>query len=98
MNYGSCQERRSKKMYGKQHSEETKQKIRETLKEKPKSEEFKKKKRKPILQYTKDGKFIREWNSATTASKEVKIHQQNICHCCKGRTKSSGGFIWKYKE
>lgn len=55
-------------------------------------------KSKPILQYTKDGIFIKEWDSATTASKELNISQGNITECCKGKRKSASGFIWRYKE
>ena len=51
-----------------------------------------------VLQYSKDGIFIREWNSATQGDKELNIFQPNICKCCKGKLKSAGGFIWKYKD
>ena len=50
---------------------------------------------KPILQYTLDGEFVREWPSAMDVGKEV---QSNICTCLKGRTNSAYGSIWKYKE
>lgn len=49
----------------------------------------------PILQYSLDGEFIREWPSATDVGNEV---QGNICKCLKGKLKSSYGYIWKYKE
>ena len=51
--------------------------------------------KKPILQFTLDGKFVREWPSATDVGIEVR---SNIYTCLKGRAKSSYGFIWKYKE
>ena len=51
--------------------------------------------KKPILQYTLDGEFIREWSSATDVSKEV---QSQICKCLKGKNKTAYGYIWKYKE
>lgn len=54
--------------------------------------------KKPILQYTLSGDFIKEFDSATTANIELKISQENICMCCKGKIKSAYGFIWKYKE
>lgn len=55
-------------------------------------------KSKPIYQYTKVGEFIREWQSATHAEKELNIPQGNICQCCKGKYKSAGGYTWQYKE
>ena len=49
---------------------------------------------KPILQYSLDGEFIREWKCANDVGREV---QSNICQCLKGKYKSSYGYIWKYK-
>lgn len=51
---------------------------------------------KPILQYTKDGEFIREWTSGIEASRVLGIHGGNIISCCKGTRKSAGGFVWAY--
>ena len=55
-------------------------------------------KRKPILQYTLLGSFIKKWKSLNGASKELKIESSNICTCLKGRAKSAGGYTWKYME
>ena len=49
---------------------------------------------KPILQYSLDGEFIREWDCAYDVGKEVN---SNICNCLKGRHKTAYGYIWKYK-
>ena len=51
--------------------------------------------KKPILQYTLDGEFIREWSSATDVGREVN---STICNCLKGRYKTAYGYIWKYKD
>ena len=51
--------------------------------------------KKPILKFTLDGEFVREWPSATDAAKEFKGH---ICACAKGRRKTAANYIWKYKE
>ena len=51
-----------------------------------------------ILQYSKSGEFIREWQSAREVERLLGINNSNIIQCCKGKLKSSGGFIWKYKE
>lgn len=58
------------------------------------------KKSKPILQYTKDGKLIREWESGQVASKELKLRQSLISLTALGRggRKTCGGFIWKFKN
>lgn len=51
--------------------------------------------KKPILQFDLKGNFIREWPSATDVGKEVN---DAICNCLKGKSKTSLGYIWKYKE
>lgn len=55
-------------------------------------------KRVPIIQCTLDGVFIRDWDSATTASKELNISQGHITHCCKGVRNQCGGYKWVYKS
>ncbi len=52
----------------------------------------------PILQYTLNGVFLKEYRSAVFAANELNINQANIVHCLKGKYKQSGGFIWKYKS
>ena len=49
-----------------------------------------------ILQFSKSGEFIKEWSSVCEAGRQLGI--QNICACCKGRLKSAGGYVWKYKN
>ena len=51
--------------------------------------------KKPILQYDLEGNFIREWPSATDVGKEFR---KAISNCLKGRSKSSYGYKWKYKN
>lgn len=53
----------------------------------------------PILQYTKDGEFVKEWDSATTFSKTIgKDANSNIIKCIKGKQKIAYGYKWKYKN
>ena len=52
----------------------------------------------PILQFAKDGTFVKEWPSAKEAERQLGIFQSHICHCLKGKRKSAGGFVWKYKN
>lgn len=88
--------------WGKHHSEETKKKNSASKKGKKILEETRRKisesKKKPVLQYTKDGKFIKEYESTKDAGNELLIEPSSITKCCKGKKKSCGGYIWKYKE
>ena len=79
-------------MYGKHHSEETKQKISEAKKGKNNPSA------KRVAQYDKKGNLIKIWDYAKKASEELGIHNQSISACCKGKYKSAGGFIWRYAE
>lgn len=71
-------------MFGKHLTNETKNKIGTANK-------------KPILQYSLNGEFIKEWKSAMDASKKLKITDKHIGSVCNNKRKSSCGFIWKYK-
>ena len=48
----------------------------------------------PILQFTKDGLFVKEWPSAREAQRKLGI--SHICECLKCHHKSAGGFVWRY--
>lgn len=55
-------------------------------------------KEKPVLQYTKDGQFIKKFDSVKKAAIELGLHETCI-HCvCKGQRgyKQTGGFVFKY--
>lgn len=58
-----------------------------------------KKTSKPVNQYTKDGRLIAEYSSASEAERQTGIHQGNICSCCRGNKSFShaGGYKWAYK-
>lgn len=53
-------------------------------------------KSKKVDQYSKEGIYIKTWNSAVEASKHLNIANGNIGKCCLGKNKSAGGFIWKF--
>ena len=55
-----------------------------------------KKKSKTVLQYTLDGKFVREWPSTMECERNGYI-EQAISACCRGERKTHKGFIWRYK-
>ena len=51
--------------------------------------------RKPIVQL-KNNIQIKIWDSATSASKELKISRGNIVSTLKGKRPRAGTFEWKY--
>lgn len=53
---------------------------------------------KKVQQYSLDGKLLKEYTSLKNAEEETGIFKSNISRVCKGKLKSTGGFIWKYKE
>lgn len=59
---------------------------------------FVEKKSKSVLQFDKEGNFIREWSSIIAVKNELGIDQSAITQCCKNKRKSAGKFVWRYKE
>lgn len=53
---------------------------------------------KPILQFDKQGNFIKEWESQTLFCKYYKVGDGWVNNCLTGRSKSIKGFILKYKN
>ena len=51
---------------------------------------------KSVLQFDKQGNFIKQWDSIKKASVVVNGFDGSIGNCLKGRVKSAGGYIWKY--
>lgn len=52
----------------------------------------------PIIQFDKQNNVIKEYESATKAAIETSVGRKAIINCLGGRSKSAGGFVWKYKE
>lgn len=104
VNFGTRSERVgkaiSKANKGLKRTQETKDKISAAHKGKKQPQEQIEKRvkaiSKPILQLTKDGDFIRQWESAKQAERELNINQGNIIKCCKGKRKTAYGCHWKY--
>ena len=48
-------------------------------------------------QYDINHNFIRLWDSATDVKNELGYNNSSITNCCKNVSKSSYGYIWKYK-
>lgn len=55
---------------------------------------------KPIIQYSKSGKFIKEWTCAKEAGFRLLIDSSSISKCCRKvpKYKSAGGYVWRYKD
>ncbi len=51
----------------------------------------------PVLQYTLEGKLVKEWSSMMEAERNGFPHG-NVSPCCAGKRKSAYGYIWKFKD
>lgn len=71
--------------FGKKHTDITKQKIAEY-------------RNRSIKMFDKHGVFIKQYPSIKQASIDTKINKVAISNCCRGVTKTSGGYIWKYSD
>lgn len=60
--------------------------------------EVMKARRKPVEQYDKNMNFIASYESTKEASKATNTDQSDIGKVCKGRRKTAGGYIWRYKK
>ena len=76
-------EKRVSKLRGKPRPQDVVEAIRKTLS-------------KPIIQYSKDGSFIKEYPSINDAIRETGIC--SIMDNLRNRQRTAGGYVWKYKE
>lgn len=51
-----------------------------------------------INQYDLNGNFIKTWNSMKEIENEYNVSHTTIRFCCKGKNKTSKGYIWRYYE
>lgn len=49
-----------------------------------------------VSQYTRDGKYIRTFESNKEASLKTGIHRENIGTSARGRRYAAGGYLWRY--
>lgn len=54
-------------------------------------------KAKIVIQYDRNGKFIREWESTCEIQRVLGFSQGHISKCCLGKIKSAYGYNWIYK-
>jgi len=59
-----------------------------------------KKQNKPVLQYSINGDFIREWVCIKVAAKAIDIDRSAISRVCNKKPKchTAKGFIWKFHK
>lgn len=101
-----------KKLAGIKRSEEIKRKISESVKKyysngnthnlklqyKNHSEIMTKAIGKRVWQYTITNEFIKEYPCITEAERQTNVSRRNIQSNAANRSKTAGGFIWKYSE
>jgi hypothetical protein len=51
-----------------------------------------------IYQFDLDNRLLNKYDNVKMASNELGILSQGIINCCKGKYKTCGGYIWKYKK
>ena len=54
--------------------------------------------KKIVSQYDLFGNFIKDYESASNAARELNLFVSNITAACRGETAQCGGFQWKYKN
>jgi group I intron endonuclease len=74
-------------MFGKKHSDESKEKMRKNIKRKKK-----------VNCYNLENELICTFESIMDACRVSGGNHRNISSCCKGITKTCKGFIWKFYE
>lgn len=51
---------------------------------------------KPVMQFSKDGRFLRRFKSIAEASKQTGIGYAAVAKCVSGVNRTSGGYLWEY--
>ena len=53
---------------------------------------------KSVNQYDLKMNFIKKWRSISEAKRQLKIKDSNIIRVCNNKSKTAGGYIWKYAD
>jgi group I intron endonuclease len=92
--------KRRETMKGIPKSDETREKMKEAAKNRtnkmPSGKEHHNSK--SVIQSDLHGNLIKTFDSIHHAAKEVSIQPGGICMCCKGKLKTTGGYVFKYNE
>lgn len=86
--------------YGKKLNDEIKQKMSNGSKNPSIETRLKRSKslKKPVLQYSKNGEFIKRYDGAIDAELATGASRTHISQCCKNKRNFAAGYIWKYEE
>jgi len=99
---GSAQIGELNHMYGKVFTEEHRNKLRQAARKSgydhSKMAEEDKPNKVEVNQYTIEGEFLKTHESISKAAEEMGVDRTTIGNCCRGKSKTSCGFIWKYKD
>ena len=82
--------------YGKHLTEEHKRKISEAKKGKANYHTITLYKR--VDQFDLNGNFIKSWESISKAEKELNLKGTHISRVCRGKGKTTGGYVFKYHQ
>lgn len=52
---------------------------------------------KPVIQFDKEGNFVKRWDSMGSACREVGADISSMIRVCKGKQKTCKGFKWEYE-
>lgn len=55
---------------------------------------------KPVLQFTKEGEFVKRWANAGDAERAGIANRRNISKCCHEHEKhrTAGGYVWRFEN
>ena len=108
VNSPETREKMSKARKGTKLSAETRRRIKEANTGQIRSKEFKERARQyalgnrnsviPVNQFDLDGNFIKQWESASDPRETTGADPSHIIKCCKGKLKSTKGFVWQYTK
>ncbi len=84
---------------GKHHTDESKKKMSEYRKAHPLSMELNNHPMaRAVVQLDLSGNYIRQYGTASEAAMVVGAQRSGICMCAKGKTKTAGGYVWRYAD
>ena len=53
---------------------------------------------KQVQQLDKQGNILATYPSIQEAERVTRVNHSYICKCCQGKLRTSGGYVWRYKE
>lgn len=51
-----------------------------------------------VEMYNLDGELVAEWKSISRAARMMGLSGPSISACCGGKTRTCGGYVWRYKD